>query len=427
MKGETDKGLNVMLGMLLLVYLFNFMDRQIVAILAEPIARELGMNDTQIGLMTGLTFSLFYTLLGFPIARFADRPHTNRIAIIAVATALWSVMTSISGLVQNVTQLLLARVGVGIGEAGCTPPAHSLISDRTPPEKRSRAMAIYQLGPTVGSLIGMVLGGFIADTLGWRMAFFIVGVPGIILALVVWLVLRDPRRDGSVLRTAQAAPPSDTILAAFRHIWASRALRLLMGQAALGSITIFGFLIWTTIFFQRSHGLSPGQTGLWFGLTNGGASALGIWLGGIVGDRHRAIAKRHLLTAPALAMILSAPLIIAGFIVSDWRLALMFLFPAIAMNWFHLPPFHSAVQGLVPPSARAVTSASVLFLQNLVGLGLGPLALGYLSDLLRPIFGEQSVRMVLFTLAASAALSGLMMWMARKYLDEELDRYVQPG
>lgn len=182
---KARQSTRVMLWMLLVVYVFNFLDRQIVNILAEPIRRDLDLSDTQIGLMTGLAFALFYTVLGLPIARHADRPSTNRGRLIAVALAIWSAMTALCGLAQNFLQLLLARVGVGIGEAGCTPAAHSLIADRVPAERRASAMAFYALGIPLGSLLGMMIGGYLADEIGWRKAFLFVGAPGVLLALLV--------------------------------------------------------------------------------------------------------------------------------------------------------------------------------------------------------------------------------------------------
>jgi predicted MFS family arabinose efflux permease len=416
---EKRTGLGLTLGVLLVVYVFNFLDRQIVTILAEPIARDLGLSDTQIGVLTGLSFALLYSTLGLPIARLADRPRTDRVKLIAIAVAVWSVATALCGGARSFAQLAIARVGVGIGEAGGTPPAHSLITDVAAPEKRARAFAIYQLGPPIGGLIGMVLGGYLAGTLGWRLAFVVVGLPGLALALLVLLVLRDPRRSGAATEQAQALPLGE----ALRQILASKAMRLLLTTAGLASFATYGVLIWTTIFFQRSHHLTPAETGLWFGLVNGIASILGVWLGGQIGDRHRARGKQHLLTIPAVAQALSVPFLLTALLVADWRIALVLFFPAIVLNWLYVAPYYSAVQGLVPPAARAVASASILFMQNLIGLGLGPVLLGYCSDLLKPGYGAESVRYVLFIAGLVSLLAGLFLWRARKYLPAELDRY----
>lgn len=416
---EKRTGLGLTLGVLLVVYVFNFLDRQIVTILAEPIARDLGLSDTQIGVLTGLSFALLYSTLGLPIARLADRPRTDRVKLIAISVAVWSVATALCGGARSFVQLAIARVGVGIGEAGGTPPAHSLITDVAAPEKRARAFAIYQLGPPIGGLIGMVLGGFLAGTLGWRWAFVVVGLPGLVVALLVLLLLRDPRRDGGGIVQAQALPLGE----ALRQILASKAMRLLLTTAGLASFATYGVLIWTTIFFQRSHHLTPAETGLWFGLINGIASILGVWLGGQIGDRHRARGKQHLLTIPAVAQALSVPFLLAALLVPDWRLSMVLFFPAILLNWLYVAPYYSAVQGLVPPAARAVASAAILFMQNLIGLGLGPVLLGYCSDLLKPTYGAESVRYVLFIAGLVSLLAGAFLWRARKHLPAELDRY----
>lgn len=416
---KQGSGLGLTLGVLLVVYIFNFLDRQIVTILAEPIARDLGLSDTQIGVLTGLSFALLYSTLGLPIARLADRPRTDRVKLIAAAVAVWSVATALCGGALGFIQLAIARVFVGVGEAGATPPAHSLITDVAAPEKRARAFAIYQLGPPIGGLIGMVLGGLLAGSVGWRMAFVVVGLPGLALALLVLLLLRDPRRSDGPASRAQPLPLGE----ALRQILASKAMRLLLAAAGFASFATYGVLIWTTIFFQRSHGLTPAETGLWFGLVNGLGSILGVWLGGQIGDRHRAKGKQHLLTVPALAQLLSVPFLLAALVMPDSRVAMVLFFPAIVLNWLYVAPYYSAVQGLVPPAARAVASAAILFMQNLIGLGLGPVLLGYCSDLLKPTYGTESVRYVLFIAGLVSLVAGALLWRARKFLPGELDRY----
>ncbi|MBU6269116.1 MAG: MFS transporter [Sphingomonadales bacterium] len=418
---RKESGLRLTLGVLLLVYIFNFLDRQVATILAEPIARELHLTDTDIGLMTGLSFALLYTALGLPIAKFADRPGTSRVRLIAVAVALWSVMTAVCGLARSFPQLLAARVGVGIGEAGCTPPAHSLISDKATPEARSRAFAIYQLGPPLGGLIGMVMGGLLADRMGWRTAFFVVGIPGLLLALLVLLVVTDPRdtRDGA----GTAPPPAMSARAAFGAIWQSRAMRLMLLCAAFSSSAGYGVMIWGTIFFQRSHHLTAGQTGVWFGLVNGIGSGLGVWLGGHLGDwQRRKHGKRALLHWVSIALMASSPLLLGGLLANDWRVAMALFLPSILLAWLYVAPYYSAAQGLVPPGARATASATVLFVQNLIGLGLGPLVLGMASDWLKPTLGAESVRYVLFIGSSFGVIGGLLLLRASRHLPRELDR-----
>lgn len=417
------QSVRITLWILLVVYVFNFIDRQIVNILAEPIARDLDLSDTQIGLMTGLAFALFYTVLGIPIARFADRGTTSRPKVIALALAVWSAMTALCGLAQNFAQLLLARIGVGVGEAGCTPPAHSLISDMVPPEKRASALAFYSLGIPVGTLLGMMIGGTLADYVGWREAFVIVGLPGVALAMVVLLVIKDPRHsDAAAILRGKSQPAALPLGQAVAEVVRSRAFVLLLIAGSAASFLAYGKTTWTTIFFQRTHDLTPGQVGLWFGLLGGVAGILGTWAGGYLADRFGAINRRHVLSAPAIGMALAVPIAIAAYHAPSWPLALTLLFIPTVFNSFYYGPTYSAAQGLVPVRARAIAAASLLFFQNLIGLGLGPLFFGMLSDWLQPSFGADSVRYVLYGAAVLGLVPAFFFWRCSLHLDAELDR-----
>jgi predicted MFS family arabinose efflux permease len=417
------QSVRITLWILLVVYVFNFIDRQIVNILAEPIARDLDLSDTQIGLMTGLAFALFYTVLGIPIARFADRGTTSRPKVIALALAVWSAMTALCGLAQNFAQLLLARIGVGVGEAGCTPPAHSLISDMVPPEKRASALAFYSLGIPVGTLLGMMIGGTLADYVGWREAFVIVGLPGVALALVVLLVIKDPRHsDAAAILRGKSQPAALPLGQAVAEVMRSRAFVLLLIAGSAASFLAYGKTTWTTIFFQRTHDLTPGQVGLWFGLLGGVAGILGTWAGGYLADRFGAINRRHVLSAPAIGMALAVPIAIAAYHAPSWPLALALLFIPTVFNSFYYGPTYSAAQGLVPVRARAIAAASLLFFQNLIGLGLGPLFFGMLSDWLQPSFGADSVRYVLYGAAVLGLVPAFFFWRCSLHLDAELDQ-----
>lgn len=419
-QAPTERSVKFVLWTLLIVYIFNFIDRQIVNILAEPIRLDLGISDTQIGLMTGLAFALFYTVLGLPIARYADRPSTNRPRLIALALAVWSAMTALCGLAQNFWQLLLARMGVGVGEAGCTPAAHSLISDLVPKERRSSALAFYALGIPIGTLLGMMIGGLLADAVGWRNAFLIVGLPGVVLAVFVAVMLRDPRHRAQV---SQAVPPPGmSNRETFKAIFGSPALVLLIAAGSTASFLSYGKTTWATIFFQRTHDLSPGEVGLYFGLVNGAAGILGTMLGGKLADRYGAANRRHVLTAPAIGMMIAAPTAFLGYYVADWQLALFILFVPTVLNSLYYGPTYSAVQGLVRPEARAMAAAVLLFFQNLIGLGLGPLLFGMLSDAIRPSFGEDSVRWVLYIASFLSLIPAFFFWRCSLRLNAELDQ-----
>ena len=414
---QTGGSVRVTLWILLIVYIFNFIDRQIVNILAEPIRLELGLSDTQIGLMTGLAFALFYTILGLPIARFSDRSTTNRPWL-----AIWSAMTALCGLAQNFIQLLLARIGVGVGEAGCTPPAHSLIADMVEPSKRSSALAFYALGIPIGTLLGMLIGGLLADSVGWRNAFLIVGLPGIALAVVVFTYLKDPRRTGMMQAGTQQSAEQMPMKVALKAMFSSRAFVLLVAAGSAAAFLAYGKVTWITIFFQRTHGLTPGETGLWFGLVNGGAGIAGTVLGGYIADRWGAKNRRHVLTAPAVGMVVTIPFALLAFMTDNWLLALFLLIVPTICNSLYYGPTYSSVQGLVPLRARAIAAAVLLFFQNLIGLGLGPLFFGMMSDLLQPAYGEESVRYVLYGATFLGLLPAFFFWRCSLRLNEELDQ-----
>jgi MFS family permease len=417
---DSPTNSHVLLGTLLVIYILNFLDRQIVNILAEPISAELGLNDIQIGLMTGLAFALFYTILGVPIARYADRPHSNRVTIISVSLAAWSAMTALCGLAQNFVQLLLARIGVGVGEAGCTPAAMSLITDAVPPEKRSSAIAFYGLGVPIGSLLGLVIGGVLADIYGWRVAFLAVGLPGVLLALFVPIVLRDPRFVGPIKPSRADSAPPLPFLTAVREMAKSPTYVLLMAGAAFTAFLAYGKGVWAVILFQRSFGLSPGMTGLLLGVTLGLAGVAGTWFGGWIADRYGRHDRRWIIHGPALAMLVAAPLLYFAYSASDWRWALALLVVPTILNSMYYGPTYGAVQGLVRPEARATASSLMLLAQNLIGLGLGPLLFGALSEYFRPVAGAESVRWVLYGAAWLGLIPAVLFWFAGRGMARDL-------
>ncbi|SKB36078.1 spinster family MFS transporter [Sphingopyxis flava] len=408
-----------MLWILLIVYIFNFLDRQIVNILAEPIKTSLRLSDTQLGLLAGPAFAVFYALLGIPIARHADKEGTNRVRLIAIALAVWSAMTAVCGLAQNFIQLLFARIGVGVGEAGCTPAAHSLITDSVPAEKRSSAIAFYGLGVPVGSLLGLILGGVVNDLYGWRIALMLVGAPGLLLALIVLIFMREPRHH-RIAQTVKAAPAQLPVGAALREIFSSRAFVFILIAASATAFLSYGKALWTISFFIRSHGLSTTEAGLSMAVVLGLAAALGTWLGGKAADVFGRRDKRHILTLPAYGMAIVAPLLFLGYVMEDWRVAMALLIIPSIINAAYYGPAYACVQGLVRPQARAVAASIMLFGQNLIGLGFGPFLFGVFSDALAPTYGEESVRYVLYGAAWLGLIPAFFFWRASLRLASEL-------
>ena len=415
--------LRITLWVLLAVYTLNFLDRQILNILAEPIKRDLGLTDTQLGLLAGPAFAVFYAVLGIPIARYADRGSTNRVTLISTALAIWSGMTVLCGFAQNFWQMALARIGVGVGEAGCTPSAHSLISDAVAPEKRASAIAFYGMGVPIGTLLGLVIGGVVNDIWGWRAALMLVGAPGLLLALILPLLLRDPRRFGLLKGEAAAAGlPPIPVRKAVAEIFTSRAYVLLLVAASFAAFLSYGKGLWTLSLFIRSHGMTTTEVGIIGAVSLGVAGIFGTWLGGWAADRFGSINRRHILTLPAIGMAVAAPIQFLGYGAPIWWVAgLLILVPTI-LNAAYYGPTYACVQGLVRKELRAVAASVMLFGQNLIGLGLGPFIFGALSDYLQPMAGTESVRWVLFGAAWLGFIPAFFFWRASLRLNTELDQ-----
>ena len=376
------------LALLIVVYTFNFIDRQIIGILAPPIKAELGLTDTQLAYMGGLAFALFYTALGVPISWLADR--WSRTWVMTLALAVWSGFTALCGAATGFWQLFLARMGVGVGEAGGVAPAYSLIADYFPPRQRARALAAYSFGIPVVSALGLLLGGVIASRLDWRAAFVIVGLAGLVLAPVLRIVVRDPKRG-------RYDPPSATTTApplgeALRVLAAKPSFWLLSFGAASCSILGYGLIFWLPSFFKRSFHLSLVETSQVMGSITLVGGVVGVWAGGWLGDRLARRGKGGYALVPALAFLVAAPCYAAGVTSSSLPLTIaLFLLPqALGLMW--LGPVITAVQHIVAAPMRSTASAAFLFINNLIGIGGGTLLFGALSDFLKPRFGDEALR-----------------------------------
>ena len=401
------------LTILTIVYTFNFIDRQIIAILSPAIKEELGLSDSMLGLLKGMAFVILYTTLGVPIAWAADR--MNRVNIVALALAVWSGFTALSGLAANAGQLALARIGVGIGEAGCSPPAHSLISDYFPKERRASALATYSLGIPFGQMFAFLAGGWMLQELGWRYAFFLVGLPGLVLALVLKLTVREPIRGQSDARPANPAPP-----VAFRDgLRALLTIPSFWGVTAgvtLASFTGYGVGLWIVDFYRRTYGLSYVEITIPLALLNGVAYGVGTFLGGWLTDRAGGRDKGAYAWIPGAGMLLTIPV---GWL-SLWSPTAMGAFlwsaPFLIGLGMYLGPSFSLVQTLAPVRLRALATALFFFILNLVALGGAPLWVGALSDALSGVHGETTaLRIAMTTLGATSLLAALaFFWTARR-------------
>lgn len=410
------------LAVLLLAYIFNFIDRQIIGVLAIPIKAELRLDDEQLGLMGGVAFALFYSGLAIPIAWLADR--RSRVNIIALSVALWSAFTALCGFAQNFWQLFLARMGVGIGEAGGVAPSYALISDYFPKERRARALAFFSLGIPIGSALGVFFGGWIGQYLDWRWAFIIVGLAGLPVALLVKLAIREPVRGGFDTVDGQAsepAPPFSTVAATLAR---KPSFWLLSLGAASGSILGYGLIFWLPSFFTRSFGLDLSQVGWFYGSIVLVGGMAGTWLGGWFADRTGPERPASYALIPAVSFLIAAPLFAVGTMTNSLVLAwiLFTIGQMLALAW--LGPVIAAVQHIVPPNMRATTSASFLFINNLIGIGFGVWLLGRMSKLFIAAYGDESLRYSILYGLGFYLLSSLLYFFAAGRLNRDWHRGV---
>lgn len=402
---------------LAIVYMFNFIDRQILAILLPAIRDEFQVGDTVLGFLSGTAFALFYVTLGIPIAQLADR--WNRRNLIAAAVAVWSGMTALSGFAQNIVHLALARVGVGIGEAGCSPPAHSMIADMYPPQHRSTAMGFYTLGISAGIMLAYLAGGWVAQNIGWREAFLIVGLPGLVLAAVVRFTIQEPARGASESRIDSGASPR---LADVFHFLVARRSFVHMGVGAgLSAFVGYATINFMPSYIVRSFGMDLAELGFWLGIIIGIAGGFGFFVGGYIADtvgRERRQTSFRFLT---LAMFVAAVFSVLVFLASSAFYCLLLLVIPAAISNFYLAPVLAQAQGLVSLRMRSVASALVLLIINVIGLALGPLLTGMLSDALEPALGIESMRYSLLIVSAIVLpWAGVHYFLAGQAIDADL-------
>lgn len=404
------------LGVLFIVYVFNFIDRQVLSVFIGPIKQEFGASDTAMGLLVGFAFALLYTVAGIPIARLADRG--NRRNIIAIGLALWSAMTIASGLAKNFTHLVLARIGVGIGEAAGTPPAHSLIADYFPPERRATALAIYSAGVFVGAALAYLGGGYLREFFDWRTAFIILGIPGLLFALVVRFTVREPRRGLS-----EGVHPEEqevTFAETLRYLLNSRSWVYLLAGSSFLSITGYGVLMWGFEFLGRVHEMNPVAIGQWMALIVGGGGALGTYIGGRLTDRWIGTEPARAIGLPALATVAGVPFGLVFLLTDNQWLALASFFPFYLLLNIYIPMMYSVNQSLAKLKMRATASAIVLFVINIVGAGLGPFLVGALSDAFSASHGELSIRYALVVATLATVLGYACFYLSSRHFKRDL-------
>ena len=407
------------LSVLVVVYTFNFIDRQILAILLPSIKAEFGVGDGMLGFLAGTAFAIFYATLGLPIALLADR--WNRRNLIALSLALWSGMTALSGAAANVGQLALARIGVGVGEAGCSPAAHSMISDYYPPEQRASAMGIFTLGISAGIMIAFLAGGWVAENVGWRQAFLLVGLPGVVLSVLMWATVKEPPRGLSEGRADVGDRPLLRDVVTF--LLARRSFLCISIGAGLASFGGYAVSNLFPLYLIRSHAMTQAEVGLYLGLVLGIAGGLGFAGGGFFADRMARRGQRVALNGVAVAMlfgwVFTFPVFLSG---SVLVVMLLFVVPAVFSN-FYLAATFAQTQGLVPLRMRAVASALMLFILNIIGLGLGPWVTGVISDQLADRFGAESMRYALLSVCGLVyPLSAFAYRLAGKTIESDLAR-----
>jgi len=417
----TRRYTHYVLGVLLVVYIFNFVDRQILAILAQSIKTDLGLSDTQIGALSGLAFGIFYATLGIPIARLADR-H-SRVSIISICLAIWSGMTALSGLAHNYWQLLVARIGVGIGEAGGSPPSHSLLADYFAANERSTALGIYAMGIPVGILFGNLAGGWINEFFGWRNAFLVVGIPGVLLAILVRLTVREPPRGHTeVVKKSLEPVPFTTVV---RTMWSFRSFRQIAFGAGTQAFVGYGAIAWMPAFLIRTHDMSSGEAGTALGLIIGLAGGVGTVMSGWIGDRLSTHDVRWYMWVPAWGFLVAVPFSLGVFLIDDlWVILALYVVPAFTVQLYTGPTF-GMTQSLAPLAMRASASALLLFITNIIGLVFGPTAVGFLSDVLQGSMGmpdTESLRWALIVCGLVYLVSFANFMLAARTLKEDLAR-----
>ncbi|HKU96234.1 MAG TPA: MFS transporter [Vineibacter sp.] len=409
---------NYCLILLMLAQALNFLDRGIINILLESIKKDMALSDTMMGFLSGFAFVLFYSIFGIPVARLAD--IGSRRTIISLGLLVWSAMTAISGLAQNVVQLAMARFGVGIGEAAGQAPAHSMISDYFPKEKRARALTIFQAGAYIGTFLGYFIGGWVDLYYGWRVAFAVAGLPGIALAIVLYLTVAEPPRGQSEATKVDVGRTS--FADAVRFLLSQKAFVLTVFGGALLGFDLYAFSVWLPAFLGRVHHLNSGEIGTYAGIVRGACGPIGLLLGGFVVERLSARSERWQLWAPAITSALACPVLLYALHTDSLLVSIVCFGVSSVLLAFHMGPIFAVVQATAKPRMRALATASFYLVVTVVGLGIAPLIIGIANDHLRPTYGAVAIRYSLMLPAVVTVLGGALFWWAAQYIQHDVKR-----
>lgn len=414
---ELEDHANYVLAVLFVVIMLNFLDRQVVSILAEPIKLEMGLSDKQIGLMTGLSFALFYTTLAVPVAALADR--WNRSKIIAIAISIWSLMTMLCGTASNFTQLFLARVGVGVGESACSPASHSLITDYFPPERRAGALGIYGAAVPIGAFFALAGGGWIVENFDWRLAFFLAGMPGICVGLLVWLTVKEPRGSVALKEAFKPKPNQPKFKEALRELGTKPAYWHLVMAGVLIQFVAYGTAAFHGSLYVRLFDIGYAELGFKLGLMIAIAGISGAWLGGKVGDKFDRERPATSLLIVAGTFLIAIPSTYAAVNVNSVNLSLVFLGVTTFAATFYYGPNFALIQQLASDRTRAIAVAIYLLFSGLFGLGLGPLFLGTVSDYIssgNPALEAQGIRGAVVIISFFNVWTAFHFWKAHRHV-----------
>ncbi|HVE03603.1 MAG TPA: MFS transporter [Rhizomicrobium sp.] len=414
--GMSNRHRHYILFMVTLVYVVNYLDRQILAILLPLIKAEFGVSDSALGLLAGPAFAVIYATLGIPLAFVADR--VNRRNIIAGSMALFSLMTVVCNFATSFMHLLLARFGTGIGEAGTGPSINSIIADLYPPKQRATALSIYSAGLNIGLLLAFFGGGWIAQNYGWRAAFLVSGLPGLVLVVLFLLTVEEPKRGHSDGLADETDAPG--LLTTAKFLWSRRSFRFIALGTSLSSFGGYAAIAFVPSFLARSHGMSPAQIGFLLAVTTGVFGFIGTAFSGVIADRVGRVDLGRTMLVPVFATLIGAPFAPVFYLSPSLAWTIVALCIPSLLGAAYLGPAYAATQGLVPLRMRATAAAILLFVLNMIGLGLGPQTVGILSDLLHPRLGSDSLRWALLSTLITGLAGGFCYWQASRTLHKEM-------